>query len=66
MALVQILARRSPAPVVVIDIGRSGEELFVVEFNGACSSGFYAADLSLWVAASGIERIFAAPRVKAT
>ncbi len=49
----QILARRSPAPVVVIDIGRSGEELFVVEFNGACSSGFYAADLSLWVAAVG-------------
>ena len=49
----RILADRSPAPVVVVDIGRSGDELFVVEFNGACSSGFYAADLSLWVAAVG-------------
>lgn len=47
----QLIARRSPAPVVVIDIGRSGEDLFVVEFNGACSSGFYAAQLSAWVAA---------------
>ena len=49
----QIIARRSPAEVVVIDIGRSGDELFIVEFNGACSSGFYAADLSAWVAAVG-------------
>ena len=49
----RVLAERSPAPVVVVDIGRSGDELFVVEFNGACSSGFYAADLSLWVAAVG-------------
>lgn len=48
-----ILADRSPARVVVVDVGRSGDELFVVEFNGACSSGFYAADLSLWVAAVG-------------
>jgi hypothetical protein len=48
-----LIARRSPAPVVVIDIGRSGSELFVVEFNGACSSGFYAADLSIWVTAVG-------------
>lgn len=49
----RLLTERSPAPVVVVDIGRSGEELFVIEFNGACSSGFYAADLSLWVAAIG-------------
>lgn len=49
----QVLARRSPAPVCVIDVGRSGDELFVVEFNGACSSGFYAADLRAWVAAVG-------------
>lgn len=39
----------SPAPVVVMDVARCGEALFVVEFNGACSSGFYAADLSALV-----------------
>jgi hypothetical protein len=49
----RLIAPRSPAPVVVMDIGRSGNELFVVEFNGACSSGFYAADVSVWVAAVG-------------
>ncbi len=49
----QLLAGASPAPVVVVDVGRSGDALFVVEFNGACSSGFYAADLSAWVAAIG-------------
>jgi ATP-grasp domain, R2K clade family 3 len=49
----QLIVGRSPAPVVVMDIGRSGNDLFVVEFNGACSSGFYAADVSAWVAAVG-------------
>jgi hypothetical protein len=49
----QLIASRSPAPVVVMDIGRSGNELFVVEFNGACSSGFYAADVPVWAAAVG-------------
>lgn len=45
----QLLARESPAPVVVMDVGRSGDDLFLIEFNGACSSGFYAADLTALV-----------------
>jgi hypothetical protein len=49
----RLIARRAPAPVFVIDIGRSGNELFIIEFNGACSSGFYAADLLVWVTAVG-------------
>jgi hypothetical protein len=49
----ELLARESPSPVVVMDVGRSGDGLFVIEFNGACSSGFYAADLSAFVAAVG-------------
>ncbi|EDM76787.1 hypothetical protein PPSIR1_18837 [Plesiocystis pacifica SIR-1] len=46
-----LLARGSPAPVVVVDIARSGSGLYVVEFNGFNSSGFYAAELSAIVAA---------------
>jgi ATP-grasp domain-containing protein len=35
----------SPAEVFVIDVARSGEALFVVEYNCFNSSGFYASDI---------------------
>ena len=35
----------SPAPVFVLDICQSGDQLFVLEVNCFHSSGFYAADV---------------------
>lgn len=42
----QAAALYSPAPVFVADITRSGDNLYVVEYNCFNSCGFYAADLA--------------------
>lgn len=41
------LREHAPVPVLVMDVGRSGEALYIIELNGFNSAGFYAADLGL-------------------
>ena len=41
----------SPAEVFVMDVARSGESLYIVEYNCFNSSGFYASDVSQIVSA---------------
>ena len=45
------LREHAPAPVLVMDVGRSGERLYIIELNGFNSAGFYAADLGALVQA---------------
>lgn len=40
----------TPSPVFVMDVGKSGEGLYVIEANCFNSSGFYAADIKALVA----------------